>query len=377
MRFFRAVNLTTLNSSDPKHSSLRWYAIQTLFEETDADVLLLLDCCAAASSAPAEDDCLSVTETIAACGFETWAPQPGRFSFTNTLIAVLDDWQTRPSFTAAMLHCEVLNRLRHEKPEPYRKTKKFEHRKTPIHVFSTNDLNARSVEICPLNLASPILDDDGYPTPAQTRGASTSKLPTAPILEEGGSSTDRQDVMDIDSIQFQQSDPYNSLSLTRTNANGATVLPQVLITVALEEQPDTELDLEQWRRWLQQFPSLAVYATVQGVYSSNSTLLILSVPVLVWDWIPEDPACAFIAYVYSGNRITHAASPIADIQSSANVAEQKKTSSQRKKKTPKVAAGGEPIPRPSQTSVTLFDTSLPGADNYTSAYQIIIFMNLH
>ncbi|KUJ21390.1 uncharacterized protein LY89DRAFT_432694 [Mollisia scopiformis] len=115
-------------SVDNKPISLQWHAIQTLFEQADSDVLLLLDCCAAASGVLTGSDNTNVTETIAACGFETWAPQPGRHSFTNTLIAVLEEWQERPAFTAAMLHCEILNRLRHEKPERYRATKKFEYR---------------------------------------------------------------------------------------------------------------------------------------------------------------------------------------------------------------------------------------------------------
>jgi hypothetical protein len=38
---------------------------------------------------------------------------------------------------------------------------------------------------------------------------------------------------------------------------------------------------------------------VQGVYKSNSTLLILSIPVVIWDWLPDDPACMFIGYVHS------------------------------------------------------------------------------
>jgi hypothetical protein len=78
-----------------------------------------------------------------------------------------------------------------------------------------------------------------------------------------------------------------------------TAIPHVLISIAIEE--DQSLDFEQCRRWLQQFPALATYAKVQGVYRSNSTLLLLSLPVVIWDWLPDDNACAFIAYVHSSN----------------------------------------------------------------------------
>ncbi|CZR66027.1 uncharacterized protein PAC_15927 [Phialocephala subalpina] len=95
----------------------------------------------------------------------------------------------------------------------------------------------------------------------------------------------------------EENDTYSMGSLTKVLDNGNTLLPQVLVSLALEEEQ--ELDFEQCRRWLQNFPALAMYAKVQGMYKSNSTLLILSVPVVIWDWIPDDPACAFIGFVYS------------------------------------------------------------------------------
>ncbi|PVH80663.1 hypothetical protein DL98DRAFT_588255 [Cadophora sp. DSE1049] len=252
----------------PNSPYLQWYAIQIIFEQAEADVLLLLDCCAAASSAPADGQCNSVTETIAACGFETWAPQPGRHSFTNTLIAVLDDWQDRLSFTAAMLHCEILNRLRHEKPERRRNIEKFECRRTPY----------------------------SHPTGKGNE----------PESADAGSA------MDIDSaepsaalIRDQPTDLYTPDSLNKILGTCETVLPHVLISLALEEEQ--LLDLEQCRKWLQQFPALAKYAKIESIYKSNSTLMILSLPVLVWDWIPDDKACSFIGYVHSTNLLAQAA----------------------------------------------------------------------
>ena len=192
-----------------------------------------------------------------------------------------------------MLHCEILNRLRHEKPEKYRDTKKFEFRKSPIHIVSTNDPKARSVELSPRRQtvgASPAVQetlDDAQ----NKRGAFISKP-----------SINRIDPLISDSALTEESDAneaYNVSSLTRVLDDGSTVLPQVLIILALEEEQ--LLDFEQCRRWLQDFPALAKYARVQGVYRSNSTLLVLSIPVAIWDWLPEDPACSFVGYVHSKN----------------------------------------------------------------------------
>jgi hypothetical protein len=290
----------TLNfdsKSELNYASLQWFAIQTFFEGAESDVLLLLDCCAAASGAPMEGDYNNVTETIAACGFETSAPQPGRHSFTNTLIEVLDDWQSRPVFTAAMLHCEILNRLRHEKPEKYRDSKKFEFRKSPIHITSTSNPKAKSVELSPRPLMD-VVGRAGFRDSGGLGGRGASISMVQSLI--GNQQTDRpSNSLPADPVPGDGDDAYSIATLTRILDDGSTALPQVLIALALEEEQS--LDFQQCRRWLQDFPALVKYARVQGIYKSNSTLLILSVPVVIWDWIPDDPACSFIDYVHSQN----------------------------------------------------------------------------
>jgi hypothetical protein len=208
-----------------------------------------------------------------------------------------------------MLHCEILNRLRHEKPEKYRNTKNFEYRKSPIHVLSTNDPKARSVELSaarsrPVQIQAPAPSPNTRPS--VVRGAMASKID---LYESDDDNDDDEDdiqddgesraIVDQQATVAEVQDPYTVGSLTKVLENGDNVLPQVLITLALEEEQ--LLDFEQCRRWLQDFPALAKYATVQGVYRSNSTLLVLSLPVPIWDWIPDDPACSFIGYVHSQN----------------------------------------------------------------------------
>lgn len=83
-----------LSSPDSSSPTVDWSHIQGLFERAKSDVLVLLDCCAAASSAPRRRD--AVIETIAACGFEGKAPPPGEHSFTTSLIEVLEDWINAP-----------------------------------------------------------------------------------------------------------------------------------------------------------------------------------------------------------------------------------------------------------------------------------------
>lgn len=70
--------------------------------------------------------------------------------------------------------------------------------------------------------------------------------------------------------------------------------PKVLISVALEEEQ--WLSTQQWEDWLRSIPGLVRYANVEGVYGSDSTLLLLSVPVAVWDLLPADPAMKFVGF---------------------------------------------------------------------------------
>jgi hypothetical protein len=51
-------------------------------------------------------------------------------------------------------------------------------------------------------------------------------------------------------------------------------------------------------------PLLAKWAKVEGIFQSYSILLLLSVPVLVWNILPDHPACSFVSYITSPNLVT-------------------------------------------------------------------------
>lgn len=253
----------TRHSGSP---SLQWSAIQTLVERSSSDVLILLDCCAGAASATFPNG-KSITETISASSWDAIAPDPGRYSFTNALIEVLGEWRMK-TFSAAMLHAEVLARLKHPRPILIN-GKRFEARSTPVHFMMTSDHKAPSIEMSRL-----VPEDRRPPSPPRDQspqGPSTGRGPT-----QGESLGE---------------------SFTEPNEDR----PHVMISLALEE--DQRLDLNAWEQWLSSFPALARYVKVQGVFKSHSTLLLLSMPVTVWDLLPDDQACSFVAFIRSNNLI--------------------------------------------------------------------------
>ncbi|KAH8161133.1 hypothetical protein CIB48_g7109 [Xylaria polymorpha] len=241
----------------------RWSAIQTLLERSLSDALILLDCCAGAASA-AFPTGNSITETISASSWDAIAPNPGRYSFTSTLLEVLQEWKKK-TFSVAMLHAEILARLKHPRPERHNGNR-FEARTTPVHFMMTANHKVPSIELC--RISSDIL-------PPSLSSASTSGRNS---FLEGRAST--EDIIG--------SEPNETV-------------PHVMISLALED--DQNLNIDDWERWLATIPALAKYVQVQGVFKSHSTLLLVSLPVMVWDMLPDHPACNFIAFIRSNNLV--------------------------------------------------------------------------
>ena len=241
------------------------------------DVLLLLDCCAGASAAPLTERPTNIKETIAACGFETWAPRPGPQSFTKTLIEVLKEWASQLPFSAAMLHSEILTRLKHQQPHRSSQGGWVESRKTPAYIVSTPDPHTASITLGRLV--------DSTPCSSSSSDAVAGTIPeTLSEKVQGDGPVSSEDRLE---------------ALQAMDANGDRKAPHVLLTIALEEEQ--VYDVASCARWLKQFPLLAKYVSVEGVYKSYSTLMLLSVPVVLWDLLPDHPAAQFVGYVRSQN----------------------------------------------------------------------------
>jgi hypothetical protein len=241
--------------------------------------MILLDCCAGAASATFPTG-KSITETISASSWDAIAPDPGRYSFTNALIEVLEEWRQR-TFSAAMLHAEILARLKHPRPILIN-GKHFEARSTPVHFMMTSNHRAPSIELCRL------VPRKQMPPSPPNELAYWGDRPSHPRMIEGRNPVEQYPLVVPDFGIPATSEPNEDE-------------PHVLISLALED--DQRLDLNDWETWLAAFPSIAKYVKVQGVFKSHSTMLLLSLPVMVWDFLPDDPACSFVAFIRSNNLI--------------------------------------------------------------------------
>lgn len=278
---------------------MQWYGLQTNIEQADCDVLILLDCCASASSSNTGTGS-GVTELIAACGFETGAPGVGEHSFTRSLIDELKWWTYGPSLTAAMLHNKVLSRVKYWKPRfgaaPY-----DERRRTPMYIVLANEDKKSSIEIVPLPPRTvpitepPVALGDGTPS---TPSSSSSQHPVlSNDASSSTSSTSTEPTVLEDNVNSSES------SISQVWPDRDFKCPKVLISVALEE--DQWLEAEAWADWLEKVPAKVKYANVEGIYKSDSTIVLLSIAVAIWDLISSDPAVKFLGFVRSHNLLQY------------------------------------------------------------------------
>ena len=251
---------------------MQWSGLQTTLEQAASDVLILLDCCAAASSA--SDAGKGVTELLAACGLETWAPGVGERSFTRSLIDELKDWIESPSLSTVKLHSKVPARIKYWKPRDSR-TGNCEQRKTPIYICLANEGKYRSIKLHPLKPQESLAPD-----PA---------IPQSPISSPNSG--------DEDMMTSAAESSRTSLSQEENGINCKG--PKVLISVALEE--DQLLHTNEWLKWLESVPAFAKAVHIEGIYKADSSLLLPIMAVEVWDMFEESKAVQFLAFVNSRN----------------------------------------------------------------------------
>jgi hypothetical protein len=262
-----------------------------MFEEADADVLLLYDCChsAVTTTSSFSTSHKGVTEVIAACGYETIAPEVGEHSFSNALAEVLAAASRGKPFSVAELHTRVLSRLKCWAPsfvkddngkrkEDLAGRLQYERqpRRTPIYSILCETQPRRSIQLAPLK---PMPESSDEVVNGLKRHSDHSN---GPVPSEKLSA--------IDDPPRKRKRPVDEV----------VEYPQVLLAIRLDKH---ELDLDAWKECLlRQLPSEAKEIKIEGIFSSFSTLLLLRIPVAIWNVLPENLAYNFVGFVTSENK---------------------------------------------------------------------------
>ncbi|KAL8756996.1 MAG: hypothetical protein Q9199_002538 [Rusavskia elegans] len=236
-------------------ATAQWSSIQTTLCQADSDVLILLDCCAAASSAGSPSK--GHTEIIGACGFESDAPGVGDHSFTRSLIEELRCYgERRRPISTAFLFSKILARAKDSWNPRFERNADFERRRTPIHTHLADRSKQRCIELTWIAPLPPSLSHSLSSSIEQSLATST--LPPE----------------DVDMSDPAESNP--SLS-SETSIESQQLRPRVLISIALEQEQI--LRDEDWIDWLKSFPALARWIHIESAYISDSNLLLFSLPI--------------------------------------------------------------------------------------------------
>ncbi|KAL8928034.1 MAG: hypothetical protein Q9172_001089 [Xanthocarpia lactea] len=236
--------LTNSRNKQPESPTLTWSSLQHLLETAIPHVLITLDCCYAANAA--RDTSEGTTkELLAACGRENPTLGVGIRSFTSALIEELEAFGRCP-FTIAMLHSRLI-------------TMRWPLAFTPVYAL-LSEHGGHSIELAPLPASTPAVQ---------------------PKIEDN--SDFDHDKMDMSSLE-------------------ARVATDTRVLLAVSIGDDAACDIAEWKKWLvSQAPLVVTQIEVEAVFKSHSTMLVTSLPIVLWDCLPDRAAYRFIGFIKSGN----------------------------------------------------------------------------
>lgn len=79
------------------------------------------------------------------------------------------------------------------------------------------------------------------------------------------------------------------------------IFPQVLLSIRLEQD---SLDIPAWKDWIRSTPAEGKDIKIEGFYGSFSTLLLVQMPVALWNLLKPGPAYSLVGYVTTENKVT-------------------------------------------------------------------------
>ena len=254
--------------------------------------MLLYDCCNAAATTALSSyrGHKGVTEVIAACGYESIAPEVGKHSFSNALTETLAAASKEPPISVAELHARVLNRLkcwtpsfvknqdgRFSQDEAGRLKHEIQPRRTPIYGILCETNPRRSIALGPLKESAPLSNGFKQSSSSTSFASNSSEARLSATPSEAGPNARKR----------------------KRCIGEEPECPQILLAIRLDKH---ELDISAWKECLlRQLPSEAKDIKIEGIYGSFSTLLLLRVPVIVWNLLPQNPAYTFVGFITSQN----------------------------------------------------------------------------
>lgn len=260
--------LTLLNSNSREDSSrLKWDGIRCLLEDAQSDILLLLDTCAIADAPTAGTH--GIKQAIAAYSPEHAARDPGPGSFTFHLIEALNKLGNGRPFSIQRLHEEIISQ-KHSRFSQHTGLSNgvgkvsSAHEKMPI-CFTLTPGTLQSITMSPLGMQGP---------------GSHSPLGSPDTLSQA----EQQGI--------------------KAPSNSDLTFEEVRALVCTTFLGEPSQDMASFKQWLHNTPVAASKIAVEGMFHGPPTVLLVSMPIAIWNVIAADRTCCFLGYVNSHNMTT-------------------------------------------------------------------------
>ncbi|KAH6709639.1 hypothetical protein BKA61DRAFT_678523 [Leptodontidium sp. MPI-SDFR-AT-0119] len=237
----------------------------------------------------AEADSNGVAELLAACAFNNTTNGVGPFSFTHVLTPQLQNLASRPSFTIGYLYNLIFGQVQ------ALPVKSAEYRKPPIHLALTQDHRLpRSITLsCRKREKQDIPDMD------------------MDILEAHTDQYDVRDAMDRSSPSEESDKAPDSSPLASSSESPATSLshipeyPRLLFSIRMSEDINPRsLSPDLFADWLSALPMEAKSVRVEAGFASDSTLLMVSMPIALMGYLPRSEAITLLGTTRSRNLLS-------------------------------------------------------------------------
>ncbi|KUJ18001.1 uncharacterized protein LY89DRAFT_706617 [Mollisia scopiformis] len=251
---------------------LKWDGVRCLIEDAQSDILLLLDTCAVADSPSAGSH--GVKQAIAAYSPDQSAREPGGRSFTQNLIEALGKLGTGRPFSIQRLHEEIIS-MKHNvflQPPMANGSGKAGagHERMPV-CFSLTPGALQSISLAPIGQQPP-----------------------------GGSHM----VSPLGSPENDISRNHEQAQMMRVSSNSDLTFEEMRALVCTTFLGEPSQEMASFKQWLHNTPVAASKIAVEGMFHGPPTVLLVSMPIAVWNVVAADRTCAFLGYINSHNMTT-------------------------------------------------------------------------
>lgn len=255
-----------------------WTAIQTLLEESSVDILILLDC--ALKRIPSSEGGNGVTSLITAGAFSTVERYGDRYAFIDVLTRQLDELRKVHSFSTSFLFSRIYLDIQN-RPKQLDNS----HKALPVHLILSQDHG----------YPRDILLSVGWEVDRFKK--QSDKSATKKCLSRAGTPT-RWGPWDLEADLNATPDRSSpTASLTEVSNQ-----PRLLLSFRLLEDMDPDaLKVDMFAQWLGSLPIPVDAVKVEAGFASDSTILLVSVPMCFLTFLPLDPSANLIGTIQSSN----------------------------------------------------------------------------